>query len=109
MLTLVPLITIIIIIRTEQVQLVLILISEKPNVLSLSHVGIYSSRDLRAPEMVRLLILSISMSLSKPRGSNSYTIGGEWCAYRKSPWVLKSNMEPCSPPDDFVIPSGDWV
>eukprot|EP01036_Dinobryon_divergens_P024679 gene24679-33150_t len=26
----------------------------------------------------------------------------------KSPWVLKNNMEPCSPPDEFVIPSGDW-
>lgn len=39
----------------------------------------------------------------------SYRLGGEWVPYKKNPWVLKSTMEPCCPPDEFVIPNGDWV
>ena len=36
-------------------------------------------------------------------------MNGIWVPYAKQPWTLKKSMEPCGPPDEYLIPEGDWV
>jgi hypothetical protein len=31
-----------------------------------------------------------------------------WVSPPKSPWIKKSTMEPCSPPEELALPSGEW-